>query len=178
MCSRENYNSTPKLPQSHTVNALIISRISSSLELHPMSSECLKQIERSKVEDSKCVASSTTCKSWKVKSMSPQNANAILRRDSRQAVGWRSGAFIDSRWRMFRCFSSSQKAVRQYKAWPASFSNSGFPTRKLKSAEHVENASYERFLKVFKSERPKVERSKICRPKFPEFSTPIRRMSP
>ena len=106
------------------------------------------------------------------------DACTILRRDSEQALLSTPGAFVDGRWRMFRCFSSSRKAVRQYKAWPARSSNSGFPIRKLKSVEHVENASYERFLKVFKSERPKVEKSKICRLKFLEFFTLIRRMSP
>ena len=56
----------------------------------------------------------------------------ILRRDSEQALLSTPGAFVDGRWRMFYCFSSSRKAVRQYKAWPARFSNSGFPSRELK----------------------------------------------
>ena len=56
----------------------------------------------------------------------------ILRRDSEQALLSTPGAFVDGRWRMFRRFSSTRKAVRQYKASPARFSNSGFPSRELK----------------------------------------------
>ena len=56
----------------------------------------------------------------------------ILRRDSEQALLSTPGAFVDGRWRMFHCFSSSRKAVRQYEALPARFSNSGFPSRELK----------------------------------------------
>ena len=56
----------------------------------------------------------------------------FLRRDSREALGSTSGAFVELLDRMFRCFSSSRKGVRQYEALPARFSNSGFPSRELK----------------------------------------------